>query len=108
MNLMKKSRPNSKVTLKMPCTALPRLIKQYAFATARLSACVAEMSTIAYLDDSTFDPSWFACEEARAFCVQIQEQIYEHLREHRCALDISGMMRGLVRVELAAKTSNLA
>jgi hypothetical protein len=107
MNLTERSHPKAKVIVRMPCSALPKLIKQYRFATARLFDCVEQLSPVAYLDDGTFERGWSACEEARAHCVQIQDRIYQHLQEHRCALEVSRMAPCLGRA-LTAKPGSIA
>src|SRR5947208_117700 len=102
MNLIENLPRRPKVVTTMPCTALPRLMRHYGLATARLSSCVAQMSVLAYFDHGTFDRGWLACEAARAHCVPIQEQMYAHLREHRCALDVSRKVGGLAHATLTA------
>jgi hypothetical protein len=72
------------------CAERARLLHLYSEATAKLSHEVEALaSTAGEVSGHSFDRAWERCEELRALCAQIQEQIYEHLREHRCALDIN-------------------
>ena len=81
----------------MPCVARARLVSRYARATASLFDRVAALTAPgAYSEAHIFDRIWCECEEARDLCTQIQQQIYAHLRDHRCALEIA-------RLEIAKK-----
>src|SRR2546423_302332 len=90
MELAVRQQPTrSQAVVQIPCTALVRLVKQYDSATARLTARVAEMTEhTVYADDETFETGWCACEEARAILVLILKEIYQHARDHHCALEI--------------------
>jgi hypothetical protein len=72
----------------MPCPERARLLKLYAQATSDLSDLVRSLAESATHKRDQFDRAWEECESARHLCTQIQDQIYEHLRRHRCALDI--------------------
>jgi hypothetical protein len=74
----------------MPCVERARLLRLYSDATEKLSEEVQALATAASSHhDLAFDRAWEKCEELRFVCSQIQEQIYQHLREHRCALEIN-------------------
>jgi hypothetical protein len=73
----------------MPCLERARLLRLYAQATAELSDLVRTVSEYAMAERDEFDRAWERCENARHLCTQLQDQIYDHLREHRCALDVS-------------------
>ena len=80
---------------RMSCSERGRLLKLYSQATAQLSIMVSALAEhAAGYEDAAFDRAWEHCEEARYLCSQIQEQLYAHVREHRCALDISRAGRG--------------
>jgi hypothetical protein len=65
------------------------LLRLYSDATTRLSEAVNGLAETANsYERESFDRTWERCEEARFLCTQIQHQIYEHLKEHRCGLDI--------------------
>jgi hypothetical protein len=73
----------------MPCTERARLLRLYSDATTRLSEAVTGLAETANsYEREAFDRTWERCEEARFLCTQIQHQIYDHLKEHRCGLDI--------------------
>ena len=36
----------------------------------------------------TFDRAWERCEELAVLCANIRGEIYEHIREHHCALEL--------------------
>jgi hypothetical protein len=73
----------------MRCTERGRLLLLYSEATARLSDKVTSLAEASSsCERAVFDRAWEECEEARHLCTQIQEQIYDHFREHRCALEV--------------------
>ena len=81
------------MTIGIPCSERARLVRLYSDATAKLSEELEALAVaVGKLQGESFDRAWEKCEETRAMCTRIQEQIYEHLREHRCALDISARM----------------
>jgi hypothetical protein len=73
----------------MPCLERARLLRLYAQATSELSELVRKLSESVALEREEFDRAWEQCESARHLCTQLQDQIYQHLREHRCALDVT-------------------
>jgi len=73
----------------MPCLERARLLRLYAQATADLSDLVRKLSESVALERQEFDRAWEQCESSRHLCTQLQDQIYQHLREHRCALDVT-------------------
>jgi len=83
----------------MPCLERARLLRLYTQATSELSDLVRKLSESVVLEREEFDRAWEQCESARHLCTQLQDQIYQHLREHRCALDVSkqGSKRKLTR-----------
>ena len=91
----------------MPCTARANLVEQYAIANASLFDRVAEMTACLSYTDDTFDRGWLACEEALRVCNQIQVQIYEHLRDHRCALEIASRRPARASGSLLGPTGTL-
>jgi hypothetical protein len=73
----------------MPCSERARLLRLYAQATMELSDLVRKVSQAATAEREEFDRAWEQCESARHLCTQLQDQIYDHLRKHRCALDVT-------------------
>jgi hypothetical protein len=74
---------------RMSCSERGRLLNLYSHATAELSLMVSTLADQAgSYESAVFDRAWERCEEARYLCSQIQQQIYDHVREHRCALGI--------------------
>ncbi|SRR5712692_1968651 len=73
----------------MPCSERARLLRVYAGASARLSDTVAELARSALSAKLGFEGAWYACEEARSRCDQIQHLIYKHVQDHHCALEIA-------------------
>lgn len=75
---------------RMPCSERKRLLNLYSHATAQLSMMVSALAEhAASYENEAFDRAWEHCEEARYLCSQVQQQLYAHVTEHRCALDIT-------------------
>ncbi len=83
-----KGRRNSRVR-QLPCAERVRLLELYSYATGDFSYLVAKLSDIALsYEIDAFNRAWEQCESARKYCSDIREQIYTHLDEHRCALEL--------------------
>ena len=79
---------------RMFCPERKRLLNIYSQATAQLSMLVSNLAEQAgSYEAAAFDRAWERCEEARFLCSQIEQQLYEHLREHRCAVDVRTINR---------------
>jgi hypothetical protein len=77
---------------RMFCTERRRLLNIYSQAAAQLSMEVSDLAEKAggYEADA-FDRAWEHCEAARYLCSQIEQQLYDHLRQHRCAIEIKAI-----------------
>jgi len=77
---------------RMFCPERRRLLNIYSQAAAKLSMLVSNLAEQAgRYEPAAFDRAWEHCEEARFLCTQIEQQLYTHLREHRCAIEIRTM-----------------
>ncbi len=71
------------------CAERARLLDLYTAATGDFSYLVAKLGDIALsYEIDAFNRAWEQCEEARKYCADIRRQIYSHLDEHRCALEV--------------------
>jgi len=67
------------------CAERRRLDELYSKAKADLSKDLIELSQSADSpENGAFERAWTACEGQRRLCSRIREQIYDHLRLHRC------------------------
>src|SRR5258708_35903231 len=81
--------PQNDMATRMFCPERRRLLNIYSQATAQLSILVSSLAEHAGgYEAAAFDRAWEHCEEARYLCSQIEQQLYDHLREHRCAIEI--------------------
>ena len=79
---------------RMFCPERLRLLNIYSQAAAQLSMQVSELADKAgSYEAAAFDRAWERCEEARCLCGQIEQQMYDHLREHRCAIEVRSINR---------------
>ena len=73
----------------LPCAERARLLDLYSNATGDFSYQVARLSEIALsYEIDAFTRAWEQCEEARKHSADIRRQIYSHLDEHHCALEL--------------------
>ncbi|MDR3698378.1 MAG: hypothetical protein P4L56_02005 [Candidatus Sulfopaludibacter sp.] len=71
------------------CAERARLLDLYSSATGDFSYLVARLGDIALsYEIDAFNRAWEQCENARKYCADIRKQIYSHLDEHRCALEL--------------------
>jgi hypothetical protein len=83
---------NNSMTIRMPCTEWHRLLDLYVVSSARHLKCLADLSRSAVSDRAhRFDREWEECEVASAISSNIKKQMYEHLRQHECALTIKAV-----------------
>jgi hypothetical protein len=83
-----KRRRNSRIR-QLPCAERARLLELYSSATGDFSYLVARLSDIALsYEIDAFNRAWEQYEAAQKYCADIREQIYTHLDEHRCALEL--------------------
>src|SRR3954470_24710038 len=92
MNVRPRGRKIAEVR-QMSCPERARLLKAYASGSAELARVIAALATAAYAGEPGFDRAWSRCEEVRSRCEQIQRDIYEHVQDHSCALDIGASPR---------------
>ena len=79
----------------MPCAERIRLLDRYARATSRFSDSVGQLKNAASsFEVDAFNSAFEGCETARRRCLDACSQVYDHIREHRCALSVPRMPRG--------------
>ncbi len=65
------------------------MLDLYSSATGDFSYLVARLNDIALsYEIDAFNRAWEQCEAARKYCADIRTQIYTHVDEHRCALEL--------------------
>ena len=80
----------------MPCPERSRLLDLYAQATSELSHLVNALAEIALgYKREAFDRAWEQCEEAQKLCLDIRRQMYAHMNEHRCALEVPRLEKAI-------------
>jgi hypothetical protein len=73
----------------LPCAERARLLDLYSSATGDFSYQVARLGDIALsYETDAFNRAWEQCENARQYCADIRKQIYTHVEEHGCALEL--------------------
>jgi hypothetical protein len=67
----------------MICTKRLKLLEQYGAATEKRSQLLRELAT-GTNQRCSYEEAWNECEQARLACVELQEGLAAHLREHSC------------------------
>jgi len=78
---------------KMRCVEQRRLLRLYSEATAKLSdLSIILAGTALSHERDAFQSAWERCEDALALCAGIHREMYLHMENHRCALQLGAAL----------------